>query len=863
MSALARPEALQTQALLGPRALLHVYRNRLRAHAIQELLAGLVVAIAVALVFATLVANASITGSAREVVHTVIGPANLQLRARGNDGFDEHLLARVRELPGVHRAAPLLEQIGTISSRDGRHAIVEVVGADVSLAQLDGLLHTLPLSLFARLKIGLSTTSAAQLGIPSEQPEGEEASVSLRLRGAATALKVSAVLGPGTFGALSRALVAVMPLASLQRIASLRGRVSRIFIQTLPGREQQVRDGLNELTGGRITVAPADQDIGLLRQALRPSGQASGLFAVISALLGFLFAFNAILLTIPERRQAIADLRVDGARRSAIVEMILFQGLLLGLCASLIGLLGGYVLSTEVFKVSPGYLSQAFTLGTSTVIEARWVLLSLACGVLATCLATTVLLLDLRPGRALDAVYHEDGVPGNTLDGDTARRLGLLALLLLALASMLAVLAPSAAILACVALALACVLAIPFLLASVLEIMGAFARRYSQFTLLPVALTSLRATTIRSLALTATGAVALFGSVALGGAQHDLLRGLHNFAGAYAADGEVWVLNPGYTPETTSFPADGYAQRIGRLEGVSQVHLLQSEFEDMGKRRVVILARPPGSGEELLRHELVAGNLTSTLRRLREGGWVTASKQVAEEQHVQIGGTLLLLTPTGTARFRLAALTTNFGWPGGSLVISSADFSRRWATHEPTALAVDFKAGTNIEVARRAVAASLGASTGLEAITARSWRERFDTLAGEGLSQLSETSTLLVLAAILAMAAALGSGIWQRRRSLADLHLEGAAPSRLRRVLLIEATLMLGTGCVVGALAGIYGQVVIDSYLRSVTGFPVASFTTSTQPLEIFVLVVVAVLAIAAVPTWIASRVSPTLALDE
>ena len=54
-------------------------------HAVQELLAGVGVAVAVALVFAIIVADVSIAGSAGEVVHTVIGPANLQLRARGSE----------------------------------------------------------------------------------------------------------------------------------------------------------------------------------------------------------------------------------------------------------------------------------------------------------------------------------------------------------------------------------------------------------------------------------------------------------------------------------------------------------------------------------------------------------------------------------------------------------------------------------------------------------------------------------------------------------------------------------------------------------------------------------------------------------
>ncbi len=107
---------------MRPGALLYLYRRRLRVHAVQELLAGLGVAVAVALVFATLVAAGSVAGSAGEVVHAVIGPASLQLRARSADGFDERLLTRVERLPGVKQAAPLLEQTATVARPNGTDA---------------------------------------------------------------------------------------------------------------------------------------------------------------------------------------------------------------------------------------------------------------------------------------------------------------------------------------------------------------------------------------------------------------------------------------------------------------------------------------------------------------------------------------------------------------------------------------------------------------------------------------------------------------------------------------------------------------------------------------------------------------------
>jgi ABC-type antimicrobial peptide transport system permease subunit len=89
------------------------------------------------------------------------------------------------------------------------------------------------------------------------------------------------------------------------------------------------------------------------------------------------------------------------------------------------------------------------------------------------------------------------------------------------------------------------------------------------------------------------------------------------------------------------------------------------------------------------------------------------------------------------------------------------------------------------------------------------------------------------------------------------------SPARLRRILLIEAGLLLSAGCVTGALAGVYGQAIIDGYLGRVTGFPIAAITANARPLQIFALVVAVVFAAALTPIVLASRVSPNYALAE
>jgi putative ABC transport system permease protein len=854
---------------MRPRALLYFYRRRLRVHAVQELLAGVGVAISVALVFATIVASASIAGSAGEVVHTVIGAANLQLLARGSNGFDEGTLARVQRLHGVKQAAPLLERTATVVGPSGRAVTVDLAGADTSLVVLDGLAHTLPTRTLSAGGIGLSRRTAEELGIPARSVPGTRglsalgAHVTLQLRGTADPLRVSAVLGPEVFGALSQAQVAVMPLEQLQQLTGLRHRVSRVLVQAEHGREPAVRKELSELAGNRLTVAPADQDISLLHQALRPSDQASALFATVSVLLGLLLAGSALLLTVPERRRAIADLRLIGAKRSAIAQMFLFQALVLGALASLVGLATGYALSLGLFRQSPKYLAEAFTLGTHTVVGVQPVVLALAGGVLATCAVSIIPLLDLRRGKALDAVYRSESVPGNALATSVQRTLGGVAVTLLTAATALFATTPSRALLACTLLALATILSVPLALTGVLRAAAAIAERRPRLTILPVALASLRATTLRSLALAATGAVALFGSVALGGSRADLLRGIEGFAHGYSQDAPIWIGNRDDDQAAIDFRPGDLPSKVAALPGVAGVRAFQGGFMALDGRRVWILARPPGGARDVLAGQILEGDAATAERRLSEGGWITMSRQVAEALHAHLGQPLILPTPSGPERLRLAATTTNLAWSPGVMFLGARDYRRAWTSSLPTALAVDLTPAANPETVQGEIQRTLGTDSGLIVTTARARETSIDSLTGEGLDQLRQISLLLLAAAILAMAAALTSAIWARRTSLAGLRLAGVRPQRLRMILTCESALMLGAGCVTGALAGVYGQLVIDGYLEHVTGFPVANLGAGLRPPEIFLIVLALVLAIVAIPGYMASRVSPTLAFNE
>jgi putative ABC transport system permease protein len=656
-----------------------------------------------------------------------------------------------------------------------------------------------------------------------------------------------------------------MPLERLQGLSGLAHRLTRIIVQARPGQDTRVRSELTSLAAGQLTVAPAKQDVTLLHEALRPSEQASLFFATISVLLGFLLAFNAFLLTVPERRKAIADQRLRGVPSTAIVQMVLFQAICLGVAATAVGLLVGYGLSIGVFAQTPNYLAKGFTLGTSTSVGTTPLLVAGFGGIIVTCVASLTPLLDLRRDRAEQAVYLEGGEPGNAVSEGMAVRLALAAAVLVGIRIVANSAWPSLALAWCALLALATVLCIPLLFAGVLRLGEAVAERFqARLKLLPLALESLSGTTLRSLALVATGAAALFGAVALGGARDDLVRGIGGFAAHYSGEGDLWVFTPKDNQAVTAFPSNDREQRIASLPGVRGIDAIRGSLLDIGNRRVWVLAWPSNSRLEFLRGQVLEGSLTTAIARLQSGGgWATVSRQIAAEHHVGVGGTLMLPTPAGEVPMRIAALTTNFGWSPGAVVMNAADYVRRWHTTQVTALLVKTRPRLDPLIVRGEVERALNPNNGLEVLSAKAREARMNGSVQEGLSQLAAISTLLVAASILAMAAALASTMWQRRTGLAALKLSGVRPPRLRRLLLLESGLMLGVGAVAGAAWGIYGQIALDGYLTASTGFPVARLGASWRPLEVLAFVILASLAVSVVSASLAARVPADAVLAE
>lgn len=789
---------------------------RVRARWGQELLALIGIAVGVALLFAALVANASLVGSFQKTLDGLVGEAEHQLMARGGATIPESIVREVDAIDGVRAAAPALEVRAEVAGPNGSSSIV-LIGFTPAFAEVNqavavrfsaAYLATVP-------AIGLPAPLAQSLGLILGQD------VLLDINGTKRSAPLAVQLAEAQVGALVSSPIGVAPLGYAQRLSGQPNRITRVFVLPEPGREAAVEAALRALAGTRMDVRSADFEAALFDRASQPANQSTAMFSFFSAMVGFLFAFSAVLLTMPARRRVIVDLLTDGYGTAVAVKVMLFDAIVLGAAASATGLLVGDQIARRLFTDPPSFLRLAFPFGTERIVTPSSVVLAVLGGLLASCVAvlapTLLAVRDERGGasRSLrDAAACGKRQPTDLL---TVAGLGTLAA-----GVAVAVRAPDSVVTAIAGLVL--------LAAGMLALLPAILRLCvvavdratgSLRTVVPyVATTDLRdrSTRVRAIAVTATGAIAVFSSVSLQGSRADLQRGLDQASHDHAAFAPVWAVPPGRANLLATSPFA--VPSIARPPEVSRIDAYRGGFLDVGDRRVWVIAPAADGGRPVAPAQVTVGDAAAAEQRFRVGGWVLLSEHVAADLGVGVGDVVALPTPE-PVRLRVAALTTNMGWPPGAIVMNADDYARAWDGEAASALHATPAPGVTAETAAASLRTALGDRSGLIVQTSAD-REREQRAASrEGLVRLGQIAALVLLSAMIAMAAAIGGLIWQRRSFLASVKLEGYSTAEVWRALIVQAVLLVGAGCVVGALFGLLGQQLLAQALTEITGFPV------------------------------------------
>jgi putative ABC transport system permease protein len=840
---------------------LALYRVRLRKRWVQELLAVLGIAAGVALLYATHVASTSLSGPVRALNEGIVGNSQLQLLSRGSAAFPEQTYKKVMAVPGVRRAAPVLQVSGNLVGRRGESGVT-FFGADPRIVQLRG-----------KLLKGFRSADAADqqtLVVPSPMARSIGASFGDDVRaqlGGRTFTVPVVFAGRAELGSLVDTSIAVVPLAYLQQLAGVGRRVTRILVEARPGQVASVRRDLQRLAAGNLDVRAADYETRLFEAAAKPTSQASTIFSVLSALVGWLFAVCALLVTAAERRKLAMQQHDQGYPPSATLMTLLVDVAVVWVVGTAVGLAAGELLSRRGFDSDVSFLSGAFPIGDQRIVTWQSIAFASAGGLLAAGFGVLAPVRRAVLGglpRHVRLALGRVGRPELAESRQRARgsvQLPVLGVGCVAAAIGITAAAPIAAVVGLVLLAVALVLLLPMILAGAIRTLEwCDGRGDRSLAAVELALQQLRARRwrTRALAITTTGAIAVFGATSLQGARANLQAGLDHVVRGLDDVSAVWVspTGAGSVYGTSAF-APTMTKTLSRLPAVGSVELYRAGLLDLADRRAWIIGAPRDAKQPIPPDQILEGHTGLATARIRRGGSATISRAIAADLGLHVGQRFTLPAPKPTV-MSVAAITTNLGWSGGAVVINAADFARAWGSDAIAAYHVRLAPGATPAEGRHQVAGALGPRSAFRVETAGQRRDRQNAASRGGLWRLRQIAVLTLLAAVLAMSAAMTGLLWQHRSVVASLKLHGIGAGLLWRSLVIETGVLFGTGALAGGLFGLLGQELCTRGVEVVTGFPVVQGLRLDIAASTVAMVIGASLLVVMVPGYLVSRVQPS-----
>jgi putative ABC transport system permease protein len=381
------------------------------------------------------------------------------------------------------------------------------------------------------------------------------------------------------------------------------------------------------------------------------------------------------------------------------------------------------------------------------------------------------------------------------------------------------VLEPATTVVAIVGLAAGLVLCLPLTARYVLQLVRSTSRR-SDDASVRLAAAELRVSPGRSVALLATGMIAAFLMVLIGGSVLNIQQAVRRGSTGLLSSADLWI-KPGGPENVYTTQPFAYSETQRRLEGLGVVRSVlpwRDSFLDLTSRRVWVLGVPPQIQAQIIPSQLVEGSLSTADAHLRGGGWVAISQPIAREEHLRLGGRFTLPTPAGNTSFRLAATIANYGWLPGAVVMNGEDRARLWGSVAATELAVLLKPGVSADQGKRAVERALPAGSALTVQTDVEQRAQVSTVLGSSLSRLNDTTIVVLIATVASVIALMIAAISQRRARLDLLGAIGMSTGQFARLIFYENGSVLLCGCMIGVAAGVAGQYLVDGWLRESTG---------------------------------------------
>ena len=773
-----------------------IFRPMLRERG-RSLLILAAVALGVAVVLAIDLASGAATGSFHSSMETLSGDNDLEVTATG--GVPEAIVGKLDTLPARIR----------VSARIEDHASVGAADATVPLIGLDLIAE-------ANQYTGGQVNKDWDWGSIQHINDPDAVWVTRGL-GKKTGEHVSLLINDATKDYVVRGLIpetarlgtdaVVMDIGAAQVATGKAGHVDRILIK-LPehGDLDQWEAKLREAMPGGVQLQPQGSQTAANRKMLSAFRWNLRVLSYIAVLVGAFLIYNTISVSVVRRRAQIGTVRALGASRNAVLLAFLTEAATYGSLGSILAIPLGRLMASGAVRLLSATVDALYISSRPGAMTLTFASLTLAflvgIGVtLASALSPALEASRVPPTEAMARGAREYAVRVESKRDLIAAVI--VAALAAAAAQMPAIAGkPFFGYLAAVLLIASCALAVPSLVSGIMSTASGLLQRVGGVEALLAARSlagSLRRTSVLVCALAT--AIAMMTSVAI-------------MVGSFRQTVISWMdtqlpadlyLRPAGNPSADRHPtiAPELTQQLATLPGVAYVSRFRAyeiEYEGLPMTVASVETNIP-------RYDQTSGFVSgrapeAVLKELAEPGTAMVSEPFTMKHHVKAGDVLTLPLGSGMARLRIVDVFYDYANERGYVIISRQNMLSYLHDRAASNLAVYLKPGADIESVRREIE---GAAAHRDVLIFSNGQLRHEAIRifDQTFAITYALEAISVMVAVMGIAGALLSIVFDRRREFGLLQYMGAASGQIRRLILIEAGLIGFLSNIAGLLLGV------------------------------------------------------------
>ncbi len=331
------------------------------AHKVRFLLTGVAVILGVSFIAGTLVLTATINRTFDGLFANIYANTDAAVRQKaafdgsfgaGRGRLDDSVVAQVRETPGVAEAAGTIQGAAWVIDKHDKALNASGQGAP---ALGFGYIKDRDLSAF-HVSDGHGPEAPNQIVIDKNTADKTKyalgSTVPVVTKNGRAKYELVGIAKFGNADSLLGATAVLFTPRTASHVLGQPGKVDEVLVKADSGvSQEQVTANLKKslagdrnievLTGAQITK-DSQNDI---KDALRFFSTFLLVFGVIALLVGSFIIFNTFSIIVAQRGREMALLRAIGAKSSQVVRSVLFEALLVGLVASVIGFGAGVLLA--------------------------------------------------------------------------------------------------------------------------------------------------------------------------------------------------------------------------------------------------------------------------------------------------------------------------------------------------------------------------------------------------------------------------------------------------------------------------------------------------------------------------------------